>query len=105
MRCPWCDSIDIDVPTVDIGVGEQQCGAAGCMDCSSFQINPNEPLDPDLTDEEIKLGWRRGPDVDASIAHRKRHGTIQLDQQSVQSTNATADPDTFTYTHPDASGS
>lgn len=37
MNCPFCGSDDIDIPTVDIGVGEQQCAPAGCLKCQAYQ--------------------------------------------------------------------
>ena len=37
MICPFCKSDNVDVPMVDIGVGEQQCGPACCMDCLACQ--------------------------------------------------------------------
>lgn len=37
MTCPFCGSKNVDVPTVDIGVGEQQCGPAVCIDCDAAQ--------------------------------------------------------------------
>ncbi len=30
MQCPFCKSNAVEVPTVDIGVGNQQCGPASC---------------------------------------------------------------------------
>ena len=32
MKCPRCNE-ECDYPTVDIGVGEIQCGAASCDNC------------------------------------------------------------------------
>jgi hypothetical protein len=46
MQCPFCDG-DV-VPTVDIGVGEQQCGPAFCVDCGATQ------------DMEDPMIWIRG---------------------------------------------
>lgn len=37
MDCPFCKSTNVDVPMVDIGVGEQQCGPASCLDCGAAQ--------------------------------------------------------------------
>ena len=37
MQCPACKSNNVEVPTVDIGVGNQQCGPAFCYDCGSTQ--------------------------------------------------------------------
>ena len=37
MQCPFCKSNNVEVPTVDIGVGEQQCGPAACEDCGASQ--------------------------------------------------------------------
>jgi hypothetical protein len=37
MKCPFCGSTNVDVPMVDIGVGEQQCGPAACLDCYASQ--------------------------------------------------------------------
>lgn len=37
MMCPFCKSSNVEVPTVDIGVGEQQCGPAYCYDCYAYQ--------------------------------------------------------------------
>lgn len=36
MKCPFCDA-EVSVPTVDIGVGEQQCGPADCPNCGAAQ--------------------------------------------------------------------
>ena len=37
MECPFCLSKNVDVPMVDIGVGEEQCGPAICLDCNAAQ--------------------------------------------------------------------
>jgi hypothetical protein len=37
MNCPFCTSEEVEVPTVDIGVGEQQCGPAACFECGASQ--------------------------------------------------------------------
>ncbi len=37
MKCPFCGSDDVEVPMVDIGVGETQCGPAQCLECLSHQ--------------------------------------------------------------------
>ena len=37
MACPFCGSENVDIPMVDIGVGEQQCGPATCVDCLAGQ--------------------------------------------------------------------
>lgn len=42
MICPFCGSTDIDIPTVDIGVGECQCGSALCNICLSYQDQNGE---------------------------------------------------------------
>lgn len=50
MECPICGSKEVDVPTVDVGVGSVQCGPAMCMTCNAAQdydgkwipYNPNE---------------------------------------------------------------
>jgi hypothetical protein len=56
MTCPYCDSENVEVPMVDIGVGETQCGAAFCYECMAFQLLQ----DDQETEEEKKTGWRRG---------------------------------------------
>ncbi len=37
MQCPFCKSNAVEVPTVDIGVGNQQCGPASCEECGASQ--------------------------------------------------------------------
>jgi hypothetical protein len=56
MKCPYCQSENVDYPTVNIGVGEQQCAPAGCMDCGAVQLYPDESP---KTEEEKKTGWTR----------------------------------------------
>ncbi len=36
MKCTYCNC-KADVPMVDIGVGEQQCGPAECPNCGAAQ--------------------------------------------------------------------
>jgi predicted Zn-ribbon and HTH transcriptional regulator len=45
MICPECDSENVEVPTVDIGVGEQQCAPASCLDCGWVQPMPDYLVD------------------------------------------------------------
>lgn len=40
MKCPECGSTQVEVPTVDIGVGEQQCAPASCLDCGWVEKYP-----------------------------------------------------------------
>lgn len=42
MECPVCGSTNIEIPTVDIGVGEMQCGPAQCNACGAAQDNEGE---------------------------------------------------------------
>ena len=44
--CPECGG-EIEIPTVDIGVGEQQCGPAFCLDdaCGWSEPYPEEIAD------------------------------------------------------------
>lgn len=35
--CPYCDGINVEVPTIDTEVGEVQCGPAFCIDCGAYQ--------------------------------------------------------------------
>ena len=37
MTCPLCGSENIEVPRVDVGVGEVQCAPAYCLDCDWFE--------------------------------------------------------------------
>jgi hypothetical protein len=37
MICPFCGSDDVEVPTVDVGPGEVQCGPAECLTCLAYQ--------------------------------------------------------------------
>lgn len=37
MKCPNWGSEDTDIPTVDIGVGEIQCGPMQCNACGAYQ--------------------------------------------------------------------
>lgn len=39
MECAFCGSTNVEVPTVDIGAGEQQCGPAECRDCRAAQTD------------------------------------------------------------------
>ena len=54
MLCPFCKSTNVDVPTVDNGVGEQQCGPAWCVDCGASQDDMGmwEPLEAYDGEEE-----------------------------------------------------
>ena len=67
MGCAWCESEDIDVPTVDIGVGEQQVAAAMCGQCGATQIG--FLMDADALPEEKQRGWYKGPDTDDYLLH------------------------------------
>ena len=42
MICPFCKNDSVDVPTVDVGVGEIQCGPAICDICSAYQERDGE---------------------------------------------------------------
>lgn len=77
--CPWCGSPNVDTPMVDIGVGEIQCGPASCMDCQSYQINPSDQDQFDqVSPEEQKLYWIKGPDVEVSKKHwESLNGTVR----------------------------
>lgn len=48
MNCPKCGA-DVEVPTVDIGVGEQQCGPAFCTECDWGESYPEDLLKGDDT--------------------------------------------------------
>lgn len=60
MTCPWCQSGNIDIPTVDIGVGEQQCGPMACLDCGASEMRDVINPDPQSSAEERERGWYRG---------------------------------------------
>jgi len=49
MKCPFCGSENVEVPTVDIGVGDAQCGPASCRDCLAYQDSNAiwHPYEPD----------------------------------------------------------
>jgi transcription elongation factor Elf1 len=51
MRCPYCNSENIDQPMVDIGVGEIPAGPATCQDCQAGQF---------ITEHGYK--WESGPE-------------------------------------------
>lgn len=73
MGCPWCGSSNVEAPTVDIGVGKQQCGPMGCNDCQSFQIDPSDEEQlARATVEEINKAWFKGPDVEESKRHQEK---------------------------------
>jgi hypothetical protein len=38
MTCPFCGAV-AEVPTIDIGVGDEQCGPAECPKCGAAQDN------------------------------------------------------------------
>lgn len=52
--CPKCGSTNVDVPTVDIGVGEQQCAPATCMDCNWQEPYPEPDFDAEQGAEELR---------------------------------------------------
>ena len=60
MKCPFCNGASVDYPTVDIGVGEVQCGPAECNDCMAWQ------------DGEGK--WHDGAERRAQEEERGSHG-------------------------------
>lgn len=53
MTCPFCGSADLEIPTVDIGVGDQQCGPAWCYSCLASQTESGE--------------WERRPEPSSTI--------------------------------------
>lgn len=67
--CPYCGAA-CKIPTVDVGVGEQQSGPCGCENCGAVEVNPDVFFDADsgtfveqpggLTAEEAATGWKRG---------------------------------------------
>lgn len=86
MICPFCGSKSIDVPTVDIGVGEQQCAPASCNDCGASQFSHHGPGE-EATEEERKAGWWRGPPVDnlpgAEVTSIELPGGVKMDVVSI----------------------
>jgi hypothetical protein len=58
INCPYCDE-PCEAPTVDVGVGEIQCGPYGCDLCESVQIGPFDKPDRPLTQKEKDVGWHK----------------------------------------------
>lgn len=50
MKCPFCNSENLDIPTVDIGVGEMQCGPARCLDCEAYQQEADDDGEVRITE-------------------------------------------------------
>ncbi len=57
MNCPFCDS-EVDIPTVDISVGNQQCGPAACIDCGASQDGDGKwiPYDDGFGGHDARIG-------------------------------------------------
>ncbi len=51
MKCPICNS-EVEVPTVDVGVGEIQCGPAVCHICFACQ-NADGTWTPCITPRSV----------------------------------------------------
>ena len=51
MKCPICGE-EASMPTVDIGVGEQQCGPAYCESCQWIQPEYQEGYLDDFQEYE-----------------------------------------------------
>lgn len=64
MECPWCESEDIDVPTVDVDVGEQQVASATCGQCGASQMSFLAEMHTHVLPEEKRRGWFMGPDTE-----------------------------------------
>lgn len=76
MQCPFCKSNDVDVPTVDIGVGVQQCGPASCMECGACQDSGGEWHQYD--DGFGKTDVRIGRTITFTDGENKQHtGTVR----------------------------
>lgn len=61
-KCPYCGQM-APYETVDIGVGEQQCAPAFCVECGARQMMPEDAMKPpkQATPEERMTCWWRGP--------------------------------------------
>ena len=61
-KCPYCANEECEVPTIDNGVGEEQCGQAYCPDCGAVEIPGHDYFDKkvEFTNQEIITGWYRG---------------------------------------------
>lgn len=55
MICPYCGSKNIDIESVDIGIGFQQVAPASC-ECGARQFDHNEDRTT-ASDEEKARGW------------------------------------------------
>lgn len=67
MICPWCGSPNVDVPSVDNGVGMQQIAPMQCSDCHAAEFGALLPTAKaeGATAEELERGWWKG-DFDAA---------------------------------------
>lgn len=61
MECPWCGSKDVDCPTVDIGVGEQQIAPMSCACGAAEFMCHDADTKTRATEEEWKRGWWAPP--------------------------------------------
>ena len=58
MKCPYC-GCEMHCETVDIGVGEQQCGPYGCDNCHAVAVSYEDRNSPELdTDEKKFQVWK-----------------------------------------------
>jgi len=62
--CPYCGYDKCTAETVDIGIGEEQCGPYVCERCGAVEIGfetlYNNQEKSKLTKEEQKIGWYKG---------------------------------------------
>jgi len=59
MKCPYC-SHEMHCETVDIGVGEQQCGPYGCENCHAVAVSWEDRNSPELDADEKKFQVWKG---------------------------------------------
>lgn len=73
MKCPCCDSNEVDAEYVDVGVGSVRCTPYQCYACGASEIDwrhfagatdeyyeGHVHTDPAPTQEELKRGWWKG---------------------------------------------
>jgi hypothetical protein len=57
VRCPECGNT-VEYPTVDIGIGEVQCGPASCPECNWAEEDPKDKSEAGFGE----IPWDEGED-------------------------------------------
>ena len=69
MKCPYCGQ-GMECETVDIGVGEQQCGPYGCPACHAVEVTYEDRKSPELDADEKKFQVWKGTQHDQDDRRR-----------------------------------